>query len=220
MSVPRDIITRLLSKWLERYYDAQDPVDDDQERDWWLDRHLMGVAMFLKQVGSESEDMELLGFAAKIEMVLAEQFERESRQQRASDEQREAAYRLEEQIRQITTARLKNPKFQVDLSRYREVVDAHRARLHDSKVIPRLEKYLDEKKHLKAVCAEAKRSFYGRRTVPSLDEVDQAFDRALQQFYARADKNVAIWLDCAVRRAGESVAPRLPAPSFLGDEDR
>jgi hypothetical protein len=218
-----DIITRLLSKWLERYYDDQDPLNDDEERDWWLDHHLMGVALFLKQVACESEDMELLGFAAKVEMILAEHFQREKEEWKADEEMREA--QMEEMkrpdpVEERCRLYLQDPSFLVDVSRYHDLIDA--AKIEDRKVLFGLYKYLDERKVLKNIKSAVISTFVYHHHLKSpddigLDDIRREFDRRLTDFYRRADKTVADRIAKALRDEGrdEPAAPRLPAPNFL-----
>lgn len=119
-------------------------------------------------------------------------------------------------MREICIRHFKEAKFTVDLSKYREIIDAHRAEIKDSQVLFRLEKYLDEKKHLKEISKEVRSTLcYSRdrpRTLPDLHEVKREFERELNAFYSRADKTVAAWLRKALR---ERVDPRLPDPQFL-----
>ncbi|MGH9896594.1 MAG: hypothetical protein ACREA0_32270 [bacterium] len=80
----------------------------------------MGAALFIKQVASKSNDLELLGLAAWIEMALTERFQGKSSKQKAWEEQQQAEIKFHEQVREICILHFfKEPKFKVDLSRYR-----------------------------------------------------------------------------------------------------
>jgi hypothetical protein len=201
----RDSVLALLKDW-KKTLAAQDAdpslLSDDAfpSGDHYLDRHLHGVALFLKTVAHRADDMELLGLCSKIEMDLKERFAAEDRafdeQQRAGE--REAA--AMDAVKEVCIRYFyKEQAFSLDLSKYRQMIDEAVPRVTDSAELKKLRRYIDEKRWLDRLYATTKNSLmpYGNldAPLPTFDDVKTVFEDALADLLRRADKYVPAQLE-------------------------
>lgn len=196
----KEAIKDLLNEWSGRLsrqnadMEASNPTDD---HDHYLDRHLFGAALFIKEIAHKESNIELLGIASKIELDLKERFLAEDAAYEEYDRDRMLSYEIEQNVRKECIKHFFNePKFRVDISKYNSLIEANKEKITDESIISSLEKYLDPEKALKKIYNDVKHTlqfkFSTEKTtrLPDVREIREEFDRELLDFYRRADNTV------------------------------
>jgi hypothetical protein len=213
----RVTVLQVLATWRAKLAAQDEALErgalDRRENDVWLDRHLVGVARFLKEVGHKENDVELLGLATKAEIDLSERFAsaRKSYQMHQEDLERENDFY--EDIRELCRSLFYEQRsFRVDSSRWRQMLDERAAEIGEVGEIGQLRAYIDEKRilndvyygTLKAVSAHPPGEVPA--TLPSFDGIKAAFERTYARACGRADKHVGAKLAKLMTRGTRGVA--------------
>jgi hypothetical protein len=147
------------------------------------DPGLTAIVQFLKNVGTRIGDKELVDQCVNAEVQLC------------------SVEALADVVRELCIHHFfHEPKFRVDMSKYRVLVDEYTRGLEDREEIRKLNGYLDEDRKLKEVYEAVKRRLctplYSAWLAPEIrrptfDDVKAAVDHEIAEVYRRADKHFA-----------------------------
>jgi hypothetical protein len=181
----RDAVLSLLTRWeraLSRQWKGQ-LTEDEPDHDLLLDRHLVGVVLFLKSVAEETADKELLDRCVGLELKFREPGE------------------LVEAARQMCVRYFfREPLFRVDMSKHHAIVEQHAADVDDVDELRKLRNYVDEDRKLRevyeAVKARLSQPLYRAGFDPdvrplTLDNLKRAVEEEIAEVHRRAEKHIA-----------------------------
>jgi hypothetical protein len=144
---------------------------------------LDAVILFLKTVGERTGDPDLLDYCANAEVQLS------------------SPEGVAEAVRQLCIHHFfHQPKFRVDMSKYRALVEDHKARIADPDELRKLYGYVDEDRKLSQVYEAVKKRLcvplYYAPSVPEIprptfDHLKVAVEEEIAEVYRRADKHFA-----------------------------
>jgi UTP:GlnB (protein PII) uridylyltransferase len=186
----REAVIKQLDIWTE-IYTHQRPEDESD----LFGYNVEGVAMFVKQLAVNCEDMELLGKATRLELHI----ERKRRENRLAEEEQEqqTAHEFDfyKKVRKLCIKYFYHePSFVIDMSKYRILVNKYATSFSDDKALARLKKYIDEKHILDTIYAGVRDSvgftFFDMGRMPEFEDIKDAFTRSLHDVYRRADAHV------------------------------
>jgi len=210
----RDAIKALLLQWQQllgevddhiAVWDSADAIEvSDEEKGHLLnlDRHLMGVALFLKDVADKADDMELLGLATRAQRIAQEKITEEEKRFTEDQQQQEGSH---EAWRRTTNAveSACRPVFAsigqagVDMSKHRKAIEDSRPYFNKPSDYVGLLIHADERKVFRKVCKEVLRNTkdYARNNnsniPPDREWIQGEFRSVLSKAYRNADKYVA-----------------------------
>lgn len=198
-----DHIIRLLIEWCERLeaQDAGTVTYNDDDYHSGLERDLMGAVVFLKQVASKCDELELLGLVTKIEMRLDDKVTKEIKAQDEHTQSQIDAYERIQRKREECRSYLSEIPA-VDVSKYHDLVAA--AKIEDRQALYSLYRYLDETRILKSIKAAVIPKFVYEQEELDPEDLIREFARELQDFYRRADKTVPDRIAKALHNEGRS----------------
>ncbi len=194
----RDSIKATLQAWVSQLEAQKDTQPGYGDYEFLLDYKVLGAATFLKQVAYMHDDLELLAIASKVEMqvelIIKAEEDAEEEAEREQQEMWELASEADQQIKAICIRHFyTEPAFSVDMSKYVSMVEASSASFSDPYKLASLRRYVDKDEVLNKIFDKVKSRL--RRTtlyesVPTFDEVSQAFGIELQEIYRLADAHV------------------------------
>lgn len=191
----REIIKTTLQQWVEQFEKQQQQAFNMEAYDFYLDSHLLGVAKFLKEIAFSLDDVELLGISTKLEMYIEKKLDEESQAGITRMLELEYNHEFRENIRKICIKYFyTEPKFTVDMSKYKAEVEQYSEFFSDPKKLTSLMKYIDEKNVLDKIYRTVKNvvlyKFISLGKPPELKDLEVEFTTQLQDTYRRADEHV------------------------------
>ena len=163
------------------------------------DPALDAVLQFAKRVGAKAGDYELVDYCVNAEVQLCD------------------VDSLAEAVRQLCIHHFfHQPKFRVDMSRYRALIEGQAAAMDDREEVRKLYAYVDEDRKLNDVYEGVKRrlcvpllsapSVAGAIQRPTFEDLRVAVEAEVAEVYRRADKHFAKRLSRADAKGPESGA--------------
>ena len=141
------------------------------------------VIRFLRTVGERVGDSELLDYCATAEVQLS------------------SPEGVAEAVRQLCIHHFfREPKFRVDMSKYRALIEDHKSRIADPEELRKFYGYVDEELKLKQVYEAVKHRlctplymapYTPEIPRPTFDHLKAAVDAEIAEVYRRADKHFA-----------------------------
>lgn len=209
----REIIKHVLAKWLVELHQRDDKLavfgsadsdisgEEEEDRLFWVDRHLMGVALFLADVADESNDMELLGIATRTKTIAKKKIAEDSRRLQENEQQQQEHDNTWQRI-DLVVENVCRPVFAsigragVDMSKHRKAIEDSRPYFNNPSDYLSLLIYADEGKVFNKVCKEVRRTVkdYARNNdfkTPGREWIQSKFGSLLDDVYRKADKYVA-----------------------------
>lgn len=219
----RDVVKKVLADWLVElsqregkmrvFLDTADSDirgDEELDRLLWIERHLMGVALFLADVAEQANDMELLGIARRARKISQNKIDED---EKIAEEHTGYDLCLMAGLDAARAFFASIPSSVIDMSPYRQAVEEARPFFSNPRDYLDLLKYTDERKVLKRIKSQVKEAVCdcvrnNKGQTPPPEWIRDKFDFALRDTYRRADQYVPMKLK---RFAPQSLIPPIGA---------
>lgn len=220
----REIIKKVLAEWLVELSQRDDKLEvlgsadseisgeEEEDRLFWVDRHLMGVALFLAEVAEQANDMELLGLAIRAKKIAKEKIDEDSKTFQEDTERAEIQRMKSVAVDSACQEFFKSLRLPlIDMSQHQQAIEAARPYFSNPRDYLDLLSYIDERKMLKRFKLQVKESVrqivenhIESASLPPDQWMQDNFEAVLLELYRRADRYVAQQLK---RFAPQSLIP-------------